>query len=276
VPAWSRWAHRDHRKTVLVDGHIGYVLGMNMGREYFALWPGLRTWADAGARIEGPLVAQLVEAFEGSWREGRLDHDDPPPLPNPGRDHDAPPTGAGLAIAVFNGGLGRAEVHRRYLHAIRSARQRIWLAHSYFLPSRALQRALCQAVRRGVDVRVLVPDLWRNDVLAVSLATDHTIGKLLTRGVRVFAFDTRMMHAKFAVVDDAWWTLGSANLDELSRTCNLEANVVGVGTSEAEQLSHYFEQLSGEAHELTFETWRRRPWWQKVLAHGAWHLRNWL
>lgn len=273
---WSRWTHRDHRKTVLVDARIGYVLGMNMAREYFALIPGLRTWADAGARIEGPLVAQLVEAFETSWREGRLDQDEPPPLPNPARDEPPDATGTGRAIAVFNGGLGRAEVHRRYLHAIRSARHRVWLAHSYFLPTRSLQRALCQAVRRGVDVRVLVPDLRRNDVLAVSLASDHGLGKLMTRGVRVFAFETRMMHAKFAVVDDAWWTLGSANLDELSRTCNLEANVVGVGTTEAEQLAAYFDLLTAEASELTYDDWKRRPWWRKALANGAWHLRNWL
>ncbi len=272
---WTRWTHRDHRKTVLVDGRVGFVLGMNMGREYFALGPGGLTWADAGVRVDGPLVGQLIEAFESSWQEARSEQDNLPALPNPPRIATLH-AGIGKATAVFNGGLGRAEVHRRYLYAIRSARQRIWLAHSYFLPTARLQRALCQAARRGVDVRVLVPDLWQNDILAVSLAVDHAVGKLLARGVRVFAFEKRMMHAKFAVVDDVWWTLGSANLDELSRSCNLETNVVGMGETEATQLAGYFDQLLVETRELTFESWRRRPWWQKAVAHGAWHLRAWL
>jgi cardiolipin synthase len=94
--------------------------------------------------------------------------------------------------------------------------------------------------------------------------------------VRVFAFEKRMMHAKFALVDDVWWTLGSANLDELSRSCNLETNVVGMGETEVSQLAQYFDQLLAETRELTFESWNRRPWWQRAVAHGAWHLRSWL
>lgn len=272
---WTRWTHRDHRKTVLIDGRVGYVLGMNMAVQYFSLRPGGRTWADAGVRVVGPLVAQLVEAFEASWRDAHAEQDTLSAQPNPPPDAMLH-AGTGKATAVFNGGLGHADVHRRYLHAIRSARQRVWLAHSYFLPTGRLQRALCQAARRGVDVRVLVPDLWQNDILAVSLAVDHTVGKLLARGVRVFAFEKRMMHAKFAVVDGVWWTLGSANLDELSRSCNLETNIVGVGETEARELAGYFEHLLTEARELTYEAWRRRPWWQRAVAHGAWHLRAWL
>lgn len=267
----ERWIHRDHRKIVLVDGHIGYVLGMNVAREYFALTPGAATWADAGVRVEGPLIAQLIDAFEASWADGQ------------GQTHDValatpPPStaGTGLARAVFNDGPGHADVHRRYLRAIRAATQRVWLAHSYFLPSRRMDRALRQAARRGVDVRVLVPDLRVGDVMAVALAADHAVGRLLAAGVRVFALQDRMMHAKFAVVDQNWWTLGSANLDHLSRTFNLESNILGSGLTEVELLAAYFDRMATEALESTWETWRHRPIWRRWLARGLWQFRAWL
>lgn len=272
----QRFVGRNHRKTLIIDGRIAHVMGMNMGCRYYALHPHAPTWADAGVRVEGPLVSRLSEAFGESWTEGTRDSGSHAPVPPAEDSPDLPlAAGEGLATAVFNGGgLDRADVHRRYLHAIRVAAQRVWLAHSYFLPPLRVQRALCQAARRGADVRILVPAIRQSDVPVVSLAVDHALGRLLARGVRVFLMTSRMMHGKFAVVDDEWWTVGSANLDRLSGTCALETNVVGVGSLQARELSTYFESLCAEATELTWNAWKRRPFWRKWLGRVAWRLRS--
>jgi len=308
----QRWGGRNHRKVVLVDSSVGFVLGMNVSAQYFAVDPTSPTWADAGVRVEGPLVDQLLAAFVQSWSEARDPRSPgdvhPPsttalPPPPPRRDRAALREASVAAAAVaaahgdeaalaevaqasaapgclatvaLNGGQGRCEVHSRYIRAIRGAKQRVWLAHSYFLPNLGLQRALCQAARRGVDVRVLMPAINQGDIKMVSLAMDHAVGRLLDRGVRVFLMDRRMLHAKFAVVDEDWWTIGSANLDGLSRLHNLETNVVGVGAAEARPLAEYFDRLGAEARELTLESWRHRPWWQKLLGRSAWTVRAYL
>lgn len=261
-----RWLHRDHRKTLVIDDSLAYVLGMNVGENYFSALPGATTWADAGVRVEGPLVAQLGAVFEAGWRRQRFR------APATMR----PASGDGLATVVVHVGAGPCDLHRRYLDAVRRATSRVWLAHAYFLPGRRLMRSLIAAARRGLDVRVLVPGLAVNDVWAVALAADHAVGPLLAHGVRMFSLQGRMMHAKFAVVDEAWWTLGSANLDALSRVFNLEANVVGVGAREAGELATYFEQLCSQASEHSWQAWRLRPGWRQWLGRALWGLRAWL
>ena len=268
---WHHFVRRNHRKVFVIDDHIAHVGGRNVSVDYYALTPDGATWADLTVRVEGPLVAEISRALRADWTQRRQ-------RSTVLRSRLGRPISQGaVATAALNHGHIRgAEASRRYLQAVRAARQSFLLAQSYFLPETAMRRAIRQAALRGVEVRVLVPDLSVMDVAIVSLASMHVLGRLLGSGVKVYLAQHRMMHAKFGVVDGLWWTAGSDNLDPISRQRNLEANVVGLGAAQAQQLTDYFEFLCTDAVELTLATWRNRPWWQKVVGAVAWAFRAFL
>ena len=263
---WHHFVRRNHRKLLIVDDHIVHVGGRNMTRDYYALTPGAPTWADVSVRVQGPLVVDMSRALRADWtgRKQRRATQRARPISQ----------GALAAAALNHGRIRGAEASRRYLQGARSAQVSLLLAQSYFLPELAMRRAIRQAAQRGVDVRVLIPDLAVIDVAIVGLASLHGLGQLLKRGVRVFILQDRMLHAKFGVVDGRWWTAGSDNLDPISRQRNLEANVVGLGPGEAQRLTDYFHALCAESKELTLQQWRNRPLWQRLAGALAWMLRS--
>ena len=164
-------------------------------------------------------------------------------------------------------------IYTRYCQAAASARSSIWLANAYFLPQRKLARALLQAAKTGVDVRVLIPGPEVGDVPVVAWASLYGVHTLLRQGVRVFLMKRNMLHAKMALVDGRWWTLGSANLDPISQQRNLEANLVAVGGSQARQLQQWFERQCAEAEELTHTSWTQLPRWLRSVGWLAWRFR---
>lgn len=260
---WKHWLRRNHRKLIVVDEHIAHVGGRNVGEKYYALAPGLPVWIDLSARVQGPSVTQMAAVLRSHWRKVA-------------RVKEVPATtGPALVTHAFNlGGPRRAFANRRMVQAVRSAEQSIHVVQAYFLPNWALQRALVSAARRGVDVRVIVPNLASSDVPIVALGSEHGVGRLLKRGVRVFALRTGVLHAKFMVIDGRWWTIGSANMDPLSRLRNLEANVVGIGTAEAQEVEALFGQIARNADELSWQEWQRRPFMRRAAGAILWRLRG--
>lgn len=265
---WSRWARRNHRKVFMIDDRVVHVTGMNVSADYFALKPGTPSWADVGVRVEGPLVLDVAAELARHWRQGRRkSRADRRSETLRLQSAKEPQHTRTLATVAFNHGrIRQANVSRRYLQAVRAARESILLAQSYFLPERALERALVKAAKAGRDVRIVLPALSTSDVKIVALASTHALGRLLRAGVRVYFSEHRMIHAKFGVVDGKWWTVGSANLDPLSHQRNLEANVVGIGEQQARVLRRYFDELCLDARLLTAEAWRKRPLWQRFLG----------
>lgn len=262
---WRRWLKRNHRKVFIIDGEIAWVSGFNVAAHYYATNETAALWADIGTRVTGPLVADLRRQLHHGGRKREVGQKDPP----------SEIQGGALAMACLNrGALRTALVHRRYLEAIEAAKTTILLGHSYFLPQRRLQNALVAASKRGVQVEILIPDIPVGDVAAVAYASFHGVQPLLRHGIRVFAVTTRMLHAKCAVVDGLWWTIGSTNLDPLSRQRNLEANIVGLGEEQALQVTKWIEQRKEEARELTHADWKNRPLWQRFFAWLAWHARS--
>ena len=261
---WKHWLQRNHRKLMVFDEQVAHIGGRNVGEKYYAMTPGEPVWLDLGARVEGPCVAPMAAVLRAHWRK----------VP---RVKAPPPSVAGptLVTHAFNlGGSRKAFANRRMLQAVRSAKQSIHLVQAYFLPNWALQRALVSAARRGVDVRVIVPDLRTSDVPIVALGSEHGVGRLLKRGVRVFALTRGVMHAKFMVIDGKWWTIGSANMDPLSRLRNLEANIVGIGEAEAGDVELYFDQIAAMAEELSWDKWQQRPLLRRMGGAILWRLRG--
>jgi cardiolipin synthase A/B len=168
----------------------------------------------------------------------------------------------------------RATIRRAYLHVIKSAREAVLIENAYFLPDRGLRRALTRAARRGVDVRVIVPG--HSDVKLVRWASYYILRKLSKYGIRILQWRGPMMHAKTAVIDAIWSTIGSYNFDAQSRFNNLEVTVEILDGEVGKTLTAQFERDATNCDPYDTESWRRLPWWTKALAWVSYRLRRFL
>ncbi len=246
---------RMHRKLVVVDGRRAFVGGINYSADHLADFGPLAK-QDYAVEIEGPLVGQIQAFCRASltapqparrlWLQGWREHLT--------RDeglgaHDeaggtAAEHGMRAAFVTRDNCRNRNHIERHYRAAVRSASRRVLIANAYFFPGYRLLRDLRRAARRGVQVDLVLqgqPDLpW------AQRASELLYGYLMRAGVRVYLYGERPLHAKVAVVDDRWATVGSSNLDPTSLSLNLEANVVvrdaAFATHLREQIEHLMQQ----------------------------------
>lgn len=250
---WSprSWG-RDHRKLLTVDGRIGFIGGYNIGSLYAT------GWRDTHARIVGPGVAELDNAFIDFWnmhaaksRRERIE-DNPERCWEPVvRVHRNAPR-----IQVY-------PIRNMYLEAIDRAHSHIWLTHAYLIPDDDLVAALRDAVARGVDVRIIVP-ARSNHVVADWLSRGYYT-TLLRSGIRLFLYQGAMVHAKTATMDGEWSTIGTANLDRLSLRGNYEVNIEITDADVAQHMEEIFATDQSNTIELNEDRWAQRSW----IAQGT-------
>lgn len=272
APWRQRWGItcRDHQKILVVDDEVAFVGGVNIGREY-APAPEGEGWLDLHTRIEGSVVGDLGRLFRRTWlRAGGASFTEPVVDPVV-KDPDS----TALVQVIDNNGLRqRGRMNHSYRHAIHGACCTVNIMNAYFIPTRALRRALRQAVERGAEVRVVVPGV--SDVAVVQYASRYLYKRMLKQGLRIFEFPDRMMHAKVAVIDGVWSTIGSYNLDSRSMFHNLEAGVLVLDEPFAQQLEDEFEEVVAASREVRLEEWNRRPWWNHLLEWISFRFRYWL
>lgn len=189
-------------------------------------------------------------------------------MPPPGRRH----LGADMKLHRNDPYMRMFPIRAVYLEAVDRANERVRLTHAYFVPDRALKSAMIEAVKRGVDVQVMVPK-ESNRPTVDWLARGH-FGDLLEAGIRIFAYDERyMLHAKTITMDGLWSMVGSANLDSLSHQSLYEINLEVHSGRLAKQLEEVFELDKTNVEEITPEAWEERPYLAKVLERALVPLR---
>jgi len=255
-PRWA-WNKRDHRKILVCDGKTGFIGGMNLSDEHAPIEEGGLDWPDAHARVEGPAARELERLFRAVWHKETSRWFECPPHPG-----HVPGTSA-VHIVGNHEIIKRFAIRESYANALRAAKTEVSIANSYFIPDWRIRRSLAQAVRRGVDVRVLVPG--RSDISSAWYAMRSTYSSLLTRGVRIFEWQGPMMHAKAVVVDGKWCAVGSYNLDHRSLQHNLEANLQTIDASFAAELKKSFDLGLAGAREVKPAEWDRRSWAERGL-----------
>lgn len=210
---------RDHRKNLIADD-VAFVGGINLARQWAPADQGGEDWRDTAIMVRGPdLARHLMNLFESSWARAKSQLES---RVRPPRYWSTEGNRLGVLANTPEKRRGR-KIRQAYLWGLRRAQKTIDITCAYFVPRPVFLRALKQAVKRGVRVRVLLPlrsDVWLADVLAES-----TLHMLSNHGVEVYGYDGSILHAKTAVVDGHWVTIGSHNLDALSWAYNLECNV---------------------------------------------------
>jgi cardiolipin synthase len=253
---WRIGNRRNHRKQLIIDRRLGMTGGVNLGDPWAAVSEGGLGFRDDMIVIEGPAVAEMraifLATFEGRKAARAALRDSPPPAAGETR----------VMILANDARRNRRVIERAYLRAIRVAERRVWIENSYFIPSWLVRHALNRAVRRGVDVRVVLPS--KSDVPAVSYATRRLYGVLLRKGIRLFEWAQSILHSKIAVVDD-WCTVGTHNLDYRSWIYNLEMNVIVDDPEISELLRARIQQAMSSSVEVDARAWRFRPLLERLL-----------
>ncbi len=214
---------RLHRKLVCIDGTKAFIGGINIEDDLDV--PGVtQPRFDHAVQIQGPLVLRVREQMARLWnllewagQQSRPQELAPPAVPVPAGRQRA-------ALVIRDNLFHRRDIERNYLSAIGHAREEIVLANAYFLPGRRLRRALIEAARRGVSVTLLLQG--RVDHALQHHASHALYGQLLGAGVAIYQYQVANLHAKAAVIDGHWATVGSSNLEPFSLILSREANVV--------------------------------------------------
>jgi cardiolipin synthase A/B len=273
--------NRDHRKIVVVDGRIAFTGGINISSTYASastVRPGPKAgrdeaWRDTHVRIEGPVATQFQALFLATWTRagGKLDTH-----ANDAYQPATPAMGSELvaAVAADSDDSSEAAIYGTYMASIQHASRRLWITQAYFAPNKEMRRAFIEAARRGVDVRLIVPGF--TDSGLIFHASRAVYDELLSGGVHIYEQPHALLHAKTAVVDGALSMVGSANLDMRSFLHNNEVNAVIVGTDFAHRMEALFEQDLKQSRALDLESWRKRPWFDKVKELGSRALSYWL
>jgi cardiolipin synthase len=233
---------RLHRKVLIVDGQAATLGGMNLAREYMGDTPVQGRWRDLAARITGPAVADVDEIFRADWRFASGETLAAAPAP-------APADGTSIIQVVGSGPDAPVDLlYDAFLSSVFDARHRLWLATPYFVPDDALIRALVLAVKRGVDVRVLVP--LRSNHFSADLAGAPYLRQLAEAGARIACFRGGMMHAKALIVDDTLAVVGSANFDMRSLLLDYEIAVLLSTRTDVDGVAGWYEATLKNCGEL--------------------------
>lgn len=286
---WTHWLQpgqlrRQHMKVCVVDDAVGFIGGINLIDDRFDLHHGLSELPrlDFAARAEGPVVAPMMQAVRAVWSRAALGRAwrqeaqalllEPRPLhhmrqvwqqvrmPRKSRRAQALQALAPMRAAfVLRDNLRqRRTIERAYIAAIRRARRRVWVVSPYFYPGQEFRRALRQAAERGVDVRLLLQG--KLDYRFAGLAARVLYHELLRHGVQVYEYTPAFLHAKVALVDDDWATIGSSNIDPLSLLLNLEANLVVRDGAFVGSLAAELEEAWGVSQQIGVANAPLRGW----------------
>ncbi len=254
--------NRSHVRGIVVDSRIGWTGGFGIDDKWFGDGHTNGSWRETNVRFEGPAVRQLQAAFAAAWVEATG-------VMFTGRATLEPePDGATAGLLFTSPTLGSTPAERFFALSIAGARKTLYITNSYFAPDRNFIDLLSAAAQRGVDVRILTAGP-RTDVNIVRFAGRSSYDTLLSAGVRVYEWQPTTLHAKTFVVDGEWFTVGSMNFDNRSMALNDEATLMVLDRAAGQNMDRIFLEDLRHAEEITLESFRTRPWLERIAEWAA-------
>ncbi|HEY0817666.1 MAG TPA: phospholipase D-like domain-containing protein [Rhizobacter sp.] len=251
---------RDHRKLAVIDGRVAFVGGHCIVDSWLGDAENREHVRDLSVRLRGPAVHGVQAAFSENWVEdtGELFVGDAyfPLLERHGE------VAAHVASVKAEGSPPAVKILHHLVVCV--AKRRIRIQNPYFLPDDEAIEALCKAVARGVDVRVMVPSAEASDMPIVQHAAHRNFHKLLDGGVRIFEYQTCLLHQKVMTVDGHWCAIGSSNFDDRSLETNDEITLSLCDDGFAAQLEAVFEHDARRCVEIDAARWSRRGLWPRT------------
>jgi cardiolipin synthase len=273
--------NRDHRKVMVVDGKVAFTGGINISSTY-ANSSFFRSrskpdpsqkdkvgWRDTHVKVEGPAVSTLQWHFIDHWvnqEGGEL------------REAEYFPrlqaAGNNLVRVLATDPDRDSEIYKSLIIALKEAKKSVHITMAYFVPDQQFIDTLCEAAKRGVDVQLVLPGVSDHDF--VFHAGRSFYDRLLKDGVRIHELQVAVLHAKSAVIDGVWSTVGSANIDRRSFLHNYELNLVVIDPQFGREMEQAFNEDLRTSKEVTLEQWRKRPWRYRIRELGGRLIEYWL
>lgn len=263
---------RLHRKIAVIDGVLGFIGGINYCVDHLVNADPM-AMQDYAVQVRGPIVADMQRACldmlafgsAKNQRQKRSTNQEsiaPPPIKTSGKVR--------ALLTLRDNNRNKHNIERHYLNAIRSAKKRIVIANAYFFPGYRMLHALRNAARRGVDVVLVLQG--QPDMPWVRLLSSLLYGYLIRGGVTIYEYCKRPLHGKVALVDDAWATVGSSNLDPLSLALNLEANLIFDDEPFNQLLYKHLRELTqSQCNPVTMQQAKSGYWWRMPLVFLCFH-----
>lgn len=261
--------YRNHRKIVVIDGHVGYVGGFNIGREYLGRDPKFGYWRDTHLKLTGDAVISLQIRFALDWnyaakenlfRDSRYFADSRVP-----REQFYDPLG--IQIITSGPDSQQRQIRDNYLQLIHRARHHIYIQTPYFVPDDAVLSALKIAAESGIDVRLMIP--CKPDHPFVYWATYSYVGEMVAAGARCYTYENGFLHAKGLMVDSRVSCYGTANMDIRSFELNFEVNATIFDEESTERLEEIFLEDLTRCREVTKEVYEARGLWVRIREQGS-------
>jgi len=255
--------HRDHRKIVVIDGEIAYTGGINVADYYIDGLPNIGAWRDMHLKIEGNAVNYLQEIFLTTWNQTTkqdIKGDEYFPIHNQSSEK---------SVAIINRAPKQSpkQLRHTYSKSIDAAQNKIEIVNPYFLPTRSIRKKLKNAVKRGVDVEIMISK--NADIKFTPDGVFYAANKLRKKGANIYVFNNGFHHSKIMMVDDEFCTIGSANLDSRSFRFDYEVNTFIFDEEITNQLSTIFEEDKNYSEKLTSEKWKQRSAWKRFVGWAA-------
>jgi len=279
LKAHKHWilAHPDHRKILIIDGKVAITGGINISKVYSST-PFRRDkdekaplpWRDTDVQIEGPAVAEFQKLFLDTWQKQKG-----PTLSKRNYFPDQKEEGNALVRVVGSTpGQSNRIIFIVYVSAITFAEHSIHLTNAYFIPDDQILDAFTDAARRGVDVKIILPST--SDSRMALYAAQYNYSELLKAGVKIYERRNALLHAKTAVIDGVWATVGSTNMDFWSLLSDDEVNAVILNHEFAMEMEKMFARDLAESDQIRGEEWKKRPLFPRIGEWFAHMFSHWM
>ena len=266
---------RDHRKMVIVDGKVGFLGGLNIADRYGDPDKDWQGWRDTAVKAGGPVTRQMVMLFQRSWRRLKgfpLEH--AKRYIHEGVESEEPESGVLAAVVGTEKIRGRRQIIKAYRKALWSAKRSIYIQSGYFIPPLTTRFALRRAALKGVNVKVIVPQ--HGDVAMAHYASRVTFKRLMKDGVKIYRMPGPFMHAKTAVIDGVWSTVGSFNQNHRSFFHDLETALLVLDEDFGAMMEKSFAEDLKKTIPVDPRKWKARPLNEKIIESFCYMLRSWL
>ena len=282
---------RDHRKIVVIDGKTGYTGGMNIADYYVVGLEDIGEWHDIHMRLEGPVVSKLQDIFLKMWNKETKQHvlserrtqvvdmtAERTPVEDISESEVAllpleermelvgKRTHEEVDIAIVDRSPGKTSdaIRKMYAKALDSAEEHVQIVNPYFVPTKSVRRAIKRALKRGVEVEIMIPA--KSDIGFTPETGELVAYRLMKKGAKVYLFDGGFHHSKVMMVDSTFCTVGTANLDSRSLRYDYETNAFIFDKGTTDELSSMFERDKQNSRPLTREYWKKRSGWKKFVG----------
>lgn len=259
--------NRTHRKLAVFDGRVAYLFGHGIAQEWTGHGQDAEHWRDTGVRLEGPIVNAVQAVFAENWVEATAEvlagEKYFPSLGAVG------PVRAHITVSSPRGGVSRLEL--LFKLAVASAQKRLIIQNPYFIPDGEMVGLLDRAVRRGVEVRLMLPGPV-TDSSVVRHAGHRQVDELLRKGIQIWEYQPTLSHQKVMIVDGMWTLVGSPNFDDRSFDINDEASVGLINPAVAAELEAAFARDLRFCKRLDAAAWSRRSLWHKLVDRISYSL----